>query len=104
MKTRKVRLQDLVGEVVHDVDGKRVGRVRSVMVERKGNECVVCEYRLGGEALLARFGLSALRLVGWPHSHEPIRVPWDQLDISDPEHPRLLCRKDELKGLAKGGK
>jgi hypothetical protein len=96
-----VRLQALVGELVHDVNGARVGRIRSVHAEREGDDCVVREYELGTAALLSRLGLSALRLAGLPHRGEPLCVPWDQLDISDPEHPRLRCTKEELERMGR---
>jgi sporulation protein YlmC with PRC-barrel domain len=99
MSQKTVRLQALVGELVYDVNGARVGRIRSVEAEREGDDCVVREYRLGGEALLSRLGLSALRLAGWHGHGEPLCVPWEQLDISDSEHPRLRCTKEELKRM-----
>jgi hypothetical protein len=101
VRKKTVRLQALVGELVRDVNGARVGRIRSVHAEREGDDCVVREYELGAAALLSRLGLSALRLAGWTHHGEPLRVPWDQLDISDPEHPRLRCAKEELERKAR---
>jgi hypothetical protein len=94
---KTVRLQALVGELVHDVNGARVGRIRSVHAEREGDDCVVREYELGAAALLSRLGISALRLAGGRLRREPLCVPWDQLDISDPERPRLKCTREELK-------
>ena len=99
MKTRKVRLEDLVGTLVRDKDGVRVGRIRAVYAEREGDDCVVREYRLGAAALLARFGISALRLAGLPVRIEPLCVPWDLLDLSDPERPVLRCTREELRAL-----
>lgn len=93
---KKVHLELLLGRKVYDPDGVRVGRIFSVLAEREGEDCVIREYHLGAAALLSRLGITALRLVG-RHRHEPIRVPWDQLDLSDPEKPRLKCRTDELK-------
>jgi hypothetical protein len=100
---KTIRLQALVGELVRDVNGERVGRIRSVQAERVGDECLVRDYELGGEALLSRLGISALRLVGWRRGGEPLCVPWDQLDVSDPEHPRLRCTKEELEKMARRG-
>jgi hypothetical protein len=67
-----------------------------VHAERQGDDCLVRGYNLGPAALLSRLGLSARRLVGWPAPREPLRVPWDRLDLSDPERPRLLCPLSEL--------
>ena len=96
MKPAVVHLELLVGREVHDSEGKRVGRILSVTAEREGEDCVIREYLLGPAALLRRLGITTLRLVGFRH-REPLRVPWDQLDLSDPEKPRLRCRAEELK-------
>jgi hypothetical protein len=57
----------------------------------------VREYLLGAAALRVRLGISAKRLFGWPVRREPLRVPWDLLDLRDPRKPRLLCGVAELK-------
>lgn len=84
-----VRLQSLVGRRVHDAEGKAVGRIEEVRAEMQGDDLVVTEYECGPAALLSRLGISAMRLVGLGHHHEPKRIPWDQLDLSDPEKPRM---------------
>jgi len=96
MTKKTVRLQEIVGRLVRDVNGARVGRIRCVHAERDGDECVIREYEIGTAALLSRFGLSTLSLIGWPRHRKPLCVPWDQLDLSDPQRPRLLCTKEEL--------
>jgi len=93
----KVRLQEILGRAVHDVDGKRVGRIESVHAKIDGDECLITEYQLGSAALLARLGLPGARLLGIPRHREPIHVPWDQIDISDPQDVKLLCREEELR-------
>ena len=86
---RNVHLELLLGRKVYDPDGVRVGRIFSVLAEREGDDCVIREYPLGAGALLARLGI--------PIRRDLIRVPWDQLDLSDPEKPRLRCAMEELK-------
>jgi hypothetical protein len=98
--SRYVHLELLLGKLVCDPDGARAGRILSVQAEADGDECVIREYHLGTAALLERLGFTILRIAGWPRFKEPLRVPWDQLDLSDPERPRLCCRVEELK--AKG--
>ena len=83
-----VPLQDLIGKVVRDADGKKVGRIFEVMAEIQGDACVVTEWLLGTHALLARLGMTASRLLGLPR-REPDRIPWDRMDLSDPKKPRL---------------
>ena len=86
MKT--VRFELLLGRVVRDPDGKKAGRILEVRVEPEGEDRVVTEYLLGAAALKARLGLSAGR--------EPLRIPWDLLDLRDPGKPRLRCALAEL--------
>ena len=90
-----VRLQDINGRNVHDLDGKVAGRIGEVIVERIGADCHVVEYHLGPAAFLGRLGMTAGRLIGMK-TRGPLRVPWQQLDLSDPKKPRLRCRVAEL--------
>ena len=85
----QVRVQELVGRRVRDGDGKVVGRIESIRATWRGKECYVEAFELGTAALLTRLGLSAASLVGWPAAREPLRIPWQQMDLSDPEKPRL---------------
>ena len=95
--TQYVRLQDLVGRRVLTADGAVAGRIEEIRATWRGEKCLIEEYHLGAAALLERLGLSAARLIGWTVSRDPLRVPWQQLDLSDPEHPRLRCSVEELK-------
>jgi hypothetical protein len=101
MKT--VHFELLLGRKVHDPEGRRVGRILAVRAEAEGEDCVVREYLLGTAALLTRLGISAGRLVGLPVHREPIRVPWDVMDLRDPAKPRLTCRTEELTGKKERG-
>jgi hypothetical protein len=91
MSTPKIHFELLLGKMVRDPEGVGVGRIFSAHAEIEGAECVLREFLLGPGALLARFGLPLGR---W----QPVRVPWDLLDIADPEHPRLRCSAAELAG------
>lgn len=90
-----VRLQDINGRNVVDVDGKVAGRIGEVIAERIGADCHVVEYYLGPAAFLGRLGITAGRLVG-VKTRGPLRVPWHQLDLSDPKKPRVRCRVADL--------
>ncbi|HET9210938.1 MAG TPA: hypothetical protein VFR03_11100 [Thermoanaerobaculia bacterium] len=94
---KAVHFELLLGRKVVDPEGRRVGRILAVRAEPEGEDCVVREYLLGTAALLTRLGISAGRMVGLPVRREPVRVPWDQMDLSDPERPRLRCGVEELK-------
>jgi hypothetical protein len=97
MKTRKVHLEQLLGKQVRDPDEVKVGRILSIHAEIEGDECIVRSYDLGAAALMENLGISILRVARGLVQAEPLRVPWDQLDLSDPDHPRLRCSLVELK-------
>ena len=86
----KVRLERLLGRRVLDRDGRVAGRLEEVRAHREGDACVIDEYHLGAAALLER--LSA-RVLFRRHAR---KVPWDKLDLSNPDRPRLLCSADDL--------
>ena len=71
-----------------------IGRLEEVRVEAKGRRYTVTEYLIGPAGLLERLGLGVRYLLGRKGSG--YRARWDQLDISDPEHPRLTCSLGEL--------
>jgi sporulation protein YlmC with PRC-barrel domain len=87
--SRQVRVQDLIGRRVFDADGKVVGRIMEISATWRGKHCTVDAFQLGAAALLERLGISAARLVGWPMSRQPKRIPWQEMDLSDPEKPRV---------------
>ena len=87
--SRQVRLQELLGRRVRDADGKVLGHIMEISATWRGKECYVDAFHLGTAALLSRLGISAARLVGWPLAREPKRIPWQEMDLSDPEKPRV---------------
>ena len=93
--TREVRLELLLGRKVRDTRGRPAGRIEEVLADREDLDCIVREFHLGPHALLERLSLPLLRLVRGP-SHGLRRIPWDRLDLSDPDHPRLTCTVEEL--------
>jgi hypothetical protein len=93
----KIRLQRMVRNRVRDRNGKVAGRIHSVRAEIRGGECVILEWQLGPAAMLSRLGISAAGLIGWPLKFEPLRIPWNELDLSDPNDPRLTRSIEELR-------
>lgn len=92
-----VRLELLIGKLVRDKDGKRVGKIEAVHAHRTQRDCVIDEFIVGREGLAERLGSSIItRAFGFRPSRNPGTIPWRELDLSDPEHPRLRCRIDEL--------
>jgi hypothetical protein len=93
MKNGRIHFEQLLGKLVRDADGVKAGRILSVRAELEGEDCVVRDYGLGASALMSRLGISMFQRLQRP----PLRVPWEQLDLSDPERPRLRCTVAELK-------
>ena len=87
--SRQVRLQELLGRRVRDADGNVVGRIMEISATVHGKECTVDSFHLGAAAFLQRLGISAGRLIGVSTSREPKKIPWQDLDLSDPERPVL---------------
>jgi sporulation protein YlmC with PRC-barrel domain len=96
----EVRLEDLLGRRVLDRGGRRLGRLEEVHAEREDGEWIVREYVLGVGGLVERLAAGELvaSLLG-RFAPEPARhvVPWDALDLSDPERPRLTRTLAELR-------
>jgi hypothetical protein len=45
---------------------------------------------------LGGFSVALARFLGM---HQGFAVPWDRMDLSDPERPRVTCRREELARL-----
>ena len=94
----ELRLELLLGKKVVDVDGRKAGRIEDLRTFDEGDRCVITHFMIGrrmarltiggiGSALLARLGAKAAGARA---------VRWHLVDLSDPEHPRLLCRASDL--------
>ena len=100
---REIHVEALVGRALRDVDGRKVGRVEELVVEQLDAHWLVVEVHVGVGALIERIVelstlvpmMSALRR----RLSKRYRVPWQQLDLSDPDRPRALVRLGDLKRL-----
>ena len=97
-KKNEIRLEFLVGRQVMDEGGAAVGRIEEVRAQREGEHWVVADYEVGASALLERLAVRHLGLTWLRRSHG-YRIGWEQLDLSDPDHPRLTCPVSALKKL-----
>jgi sporulation protein YlmC with PRC-barrel domain len=101
-KKNEVKLELLLGRRVVDADGVDVGRIEEVLATREGDELLVTEFHVGTYGLFERLsifdiGAGLLRhLGGHAMSANPHRIPWERMDLRDPENPRLTCSMDEL--------
>ena len=95
--TSELRVDRLLGRKVLASNNQPVGRLEEFRLEARGREQVITEYIIGGAGLLERLGVGMRLLFGRKAGGYIAR--WDQLDIRDPERPRLKCRVDELQRL-----
>jgi len=98
----ELNLELLIGRRVVDANGEKTGRIEEVVAETIDGELVVTEFHVGQFALAER--LSIYHFANWilrrfgarANSSNALKIPWDKLDLDDPEHPRLRCAKGEL--------
>lgn len=93
--TRELRLERVLGRRVLARNGKAVGRIEEFRAERQADGFLVTEYVLGVEGLLERLHVGLRLLLRMSKGGRVAR--WDQIDLRDPEHPRLTCSEDELR-------
>ena len=93
----EIHMDDLLGRVVLTRNNQPVGRLEDCRAEKHGAECVITEYVIGAAGLFERLGVGVRLVLGLRPGGYVAR--WDQLDISDPERPRLLCGVEELRPL-----
>jgi hypothetical protein len=101
MAQQEVHLELLLSRRVLDAHGQLVGRIEEVHSAQQGHEVVVLEFVLGPFGLLERLSVwllnrSVLRLLGSSEKRAGYKVPWDKMDLTDPEQPRLRCAKGDL--------
>jgi hypothetical protein len=96
-KVTDLRLDRLLGRKVVGLNSQRVGRLEEFHVETRGRESVIVEYVLGAAGLLDRLHVGVKLVLGMKIGGYVAR--WDQLDISDPDRPRLTCGVKELRKL-----
>jgi hypothetical protein len=92
-------VERLLGRAVRGIDGTVAGRLEEFRATREGDAWVITEFDIGRAALLERL---AVRHVPWllpGHRPAGYRVRWDQLDLSDPDHPRLTVPLEEIRTI-----
>jgi sporulation protein YlmC with PRC-barrel domain len=103
MATQEIKLELLLGRHVFALNGGAIGRLEEVQAELRNGRCFVTEFHVGIYALVERLaawhiGRAVLHAFG-ARKRSGYRVAWDQLDLSDPARPRLLCEVSALKPL-----
>jgi hypothetical protein len=96
MTRREVRLDQLLGREVLAGNNRPVGRLEEFRAaDGGGYEITACV--IGVSGLFERLGVGVKALFGKRGGGYVAR--WDQIDLSDPDHPRLTCAVEELDEL-----
>jgi hypothetical protein len=100
--TRAPRLDRLVGRIVHTMDGRRVGRLEAFTVRRHDDTWFISAYMIGVIGLLERLGVGSRLILGRAGGGGYV-ARWDQMDLTDPDRPRLTCDVDALERVVQDG-
>jgi len=98
----EINVELLLGTKVCDIDGNDVGRIEELRVERGEKALLVDAYLIGASALVERLSAWTLvrpitRFLNSRKLYSVYRVPWQDMDLSDPLHPRLRIAKRDLR-------
>lgn len=101
MKRQEIHLELLLGKRVFTLNGQPLGRLEEVRAALNNRGYLfVTEYLIGSYAVLERLSAWHMGRVILHMLHlkrkESYRVRWEQLDLSDPNRPRLKCAVDDL--------
>ena len=99
MSRQYIHVELLLGAKVFALNGLPIGRLEEIRTQLNKGHYFVSEFLVGKYAMLERLaawriGRALLRVLG--RRTEGYRIRWDQIDLTDPEHPRVLCDVDEL--------
>ena len=95
----RVRLDRLLGRHVRAKNNRAIGRIEEFRAEPRGTGWVVVAFVIGRAGLWERLGLGA-RLVAGNAAGRGLLARWNQIDLSNPDVPRLRCAVDELEPLS----
>ena len=96
-----IKVELLVGTKVRDLDGRKVGRIEEIRVERQEEALLVEAYLIGASALIERLSARTLvrpirRLLRARHIYSVYKVPWQDMDLTDPKRPVVRIAKRDL--------
>lgn len=96
----EIRVELLLGRAIHDTNGEKVGRIEEIRGEKRDKDYLVEAYLVGASALVQRLAAWSLvrpiRGILGKSLYSMYRVPWNEMDLSDPHHPRLTIPKAGL--------
>jgi len=102
---RTVALSDLLGRVVRDATGRKIGRIEElnaeISLEHGASDYVVTHFSVGRSrwfdiVATGNFVQPLVRRVTRATGYHRYEIPWDWMDLADPARPRVLRREEEL--------
>jgi hypothetical protein len=92
---------EVLGRKVVDSEGRYAGRLEEIEAEKGDDFCLIKSYLVEHRGLLDRLQTWALaapmrKSIPIREKSRPYRVPWDQMDLTDPAHPRILVPQSQL--------
>ena len=88
-------LDHLLGRPVLAGNNQTIGRLEEFRLADDGRAPEIVEYVIGVAGLAERLGVGVGLLFG--RAGRGYVARWDQLDVRDPEHPRLTCSIHDLR-------
>ena len=100
-KDRELLAEQLLGRRVRDANDEVVGHIVDMCAGDEGGDLVVRYYLVGprwgaGRLSLSNVGTRVLSLLRIPLVGRSYEVPWQDMDLSDPERPRVRKQKSDL--------
>ena len=97
---RELPLERLLGRVVRTAAGRPIGVIQDLRAFPEGEEYVVREFLLGELGLKAKLlglfqQLPTFRALGVGKPYRTRAIPWQWLDLSDPERPFIRSGKEK---------
>jgi hypothetical protein len=97
-----IKVELLVGTQVCDLDGKKVGRIEEIRVERQETALLVEAYLIGASGLIERLSARTLvrpirRFLRARHIYSVYEVSWQDMDLTDPKRPVLRIAQRDLR-------
>jgi sporulation protein YlmC with PRC-barrel domain len=97
-----IKVQLLLGKKVRDIDGRKVGRIEEIRVERRETALLVEAYLIGVSGLIDRLSARTLvrpiqRFLGSRHIYSVYEVPWQEMDVTDPNRPVLKIAQRDMR-------
>lgn len=101
-RTREIHIERLIGRKIRDPEGKPAGAIEEIEAEFQGGDWVVTRVLTGPIGLLSRLsslgpGAWLLGLLGARKLLGGYEIPWKDMNLDDPEHPRLRCPVSKLR-------